>query len=305
MLVVIGVVLIVAEVGAQQRQVLLADDDRTRFSQEAQDGGLPKHLAGILQRLVVVAESRHTHVLDAVAFVGGNLKVSYEIVGEVVASQFEEQLVLVDAVGLVHKHEYEVGVSLIGKLARMDRVAIAQHHAAAAPHVANVELAAAQLFAFLDAIDDHASHFRHATLGIFLDHRAHGVQATCAIAVVELAQSVDEDKLVAVSPQGESTLGEMRVGVDLGVAVGLEGLVGCRIKRVFEMHAFARVLRKEGVGEQEGPLALWIARLQFLHKSLSGSGLAHARIEKEEVVVGLIHVLIGGVLRGEAGERLL
>ena len=67
---------------------------------------------GILQCLVVVHETTNEHAVHDSLLLYFELEVTHHEVREVIARHLEEQLVLVDGVGLVGNDEEEVGVSL-------------------------------------------------------------------------------------------------------------------------------------------------------------------------------------------------
>ena len=96
--------------------------------------------AGILQSLVIVEESADEHAVQTVLLFNAQVKVAHQEVSEVVARHFEEQLVLVDRVGLVDEEEQEIGVSL-GRQRVGARGVIGDHgDVASRPDVAQVEL---------------------------------------------------------------------------------------------------------------------------------------------------------------------
>ena len=233
------------------------------------------------------------------------VEVSHEEVGEVVACQLEEQLVFVEAVGLVGNHEDERDVVLGAQLYGGYRVAVAHHHCPAAPHVAHVELAALQFASCLHAVDDHSRQFADAAVGEFLHHLVHVLQASVAVAVVQLGQSADEDELIAVGAQWEARSREFRVLPHLAHPVGLERLVGRRVKRVLHVLAEAGVLHVVRVGEQRCPLALGILFLQFRQPRVRLRHIPLAGVEQVEVVVYVVHLLELAVLVGKPAQVTL
>ena len=115
-----------------------------------------------------------------------------------------------------------------------------------------------QLTACFHAIHYHAGHLADTATGIVYYHIVHVLEATVGVAVVQAAQSTDEDELVAVGTQRESGLRNMGIAEHLLVTVGLEGFVGSGIERVFDMLAPFGVLHIIGVGEDGGPLTVGI-----------------------------------------------
>ena len=274
------------------------------FHQLAQLGLLEEH-ARILPCLVVVAESFHLHAVQSVHILYLEVEVTHQEVGEVIAGQFEEQLVLADAVGLVGNHEDEGYVVLGTQFHGGYRVAVAHHDGPSAPHVAHVELSSAQLSSALHSVDDHAGQFADAALREFLHHLLHVSQASVAVAVVQLAQSAYEDELVAVGTHGEPASRQLGIADGLVQSVGFEGLVGGGVERVFHVLAVAHILLVVRVGEQCGPLALRILALQARQPCPRLPHVALAGIEQEEVVIHVVHVLVVGILVGEPSQMSL
>ena len=160
----------------------------------------------------------------------GDVKVAHHVAREVIAGQFEEQLILIDRIGLVGYDIEEVGVAVGRQLTGIDRIAVAEHHRTSAPHIAQVELSTMKLPTLLHTVDDHAGHLCELTLGEFLHQRLHVLQAPIAVPVVELAQSIDEQELVAIGPKGEACLGNMTIAGHFLKAVFLECHIGCSIE---------------------------------------------------------------------------
>ena len=127
---------------------------------------------------------------------------------------------------MVGENKQEVLVAVCHKGARGDGVAVAQHHGAAAPYIAQIKLPSAQLLASLHAVDYHACHLTDAAVGIVLHHIVHIFQASVSIVVVETAQTADEDELVAVGTQRESGFRHMCIAEDFFISACLEGVVG-------------------------------------------------------------------------------
>ena len=74
---------------AYKFQVGVADDERTATGIALHDM-LGVELAGILQGLIIVAETAHLHVLQTAVVADGDFKVAHHEVGKVIAGQFEE-----------------------------------------------------------------------------------------------------------------------------------------------------------------------------------------------------------------------
>ena len=198
------VVVAIGILGAQQREVLLADEIGARLTQKAHNLCLMQYIVGIEACLVVITETCDLHEMDAVAFFDVDIKVADKIGCEVELRHLEEQLVLVDRVGLIGKEEHEVGLSLWAEGLLCGLLVLIEYGAASLPYVLQVELAAMETFSGIDSIDYHTSHLAESALRIFLDQGLHICHASLRIALVQLAQSADKDKLVTVGAHGET-----------------------------------------------------------------------------------------------------
>ena len=198
------VVVVVAELLAEQRQIGLADDDGAALSEQSYDALLLVEGTGILQCFVVVSESGYLHEVQSAVFFDVDVEVAHHVVGEVVFCQLIEQLVFVERVGLVGNHEDEVDIAVGRELARGNGVAVGQDGGATFPDTAEVELAALQSAACLYSVDYHACQSADVALRVFLDDGRHVLKTAVGIARVELAHAIDEDEIVAVGSQGES-----------------------------------------------------------------------------------------------------
>ena len=296
------VVIVVAVLLTQQRQVGLTDDDRTSLSEECFERSLRKHCPGILQGFIEVAEARHLHAVQWAIAIDRDIEITHQIAGKVVLGQAEEQLVLVDGIGVKHEHKYKVRIALVGEFTGLNGVAVAEHGTAPAPHVPDVELSAPELPTLVHSVDDHACHLAHTALRILLDHLLQVVKTTLGIACIEFAQGTDEEELVAIGPQREALGRELGIGLHLSITIGFEGLVGSSIERIFQVNPEAGILGKMRIGEQCRPLALGTFLLQAFHIALGDSGLVSSRVKQEEMIEHVVHVLIFGVLSSKAQE---
>ena len=251
-------IVIIAELLAQEFHVVAADEDDACFPCQPHDVGLTLHLAGILVRLVEIAETREFHQMDAVGIFDFDIEVAHHERGEVEARHLEEQLILIERVGRVGDDKEEIFVAVGHESAGSDGVAVVEHGGTAAPHIAQVEFATMQLTACFHSIHYHAGHLADTATGIVFHHIVHVLETAVGVAVVQAAQSTDEDELVAVGTQRESGLRNMSVAEHFLVTVGLEGFVGSGIERVFDMLAPFGVLHIIGVGEDGGPLTVGI-----------------------------------------------
>ena len=299
------IVVVITKLTAEEGKIDVADDDAPTLSQGGHNGFLPVDTAGILQGLVIIAESAHLHAVKAAVVLDADVKVADQIAGEVETRQLEKQLVLIDRVGTIDHHEREVGVALIGELLRIDGITVGKDFRAAIPHIAQVELATMEPTASVDSIDDHTGHFAHLTLGKLLDKFFHVGHAAVGVARVEPAQTTDEQELVAIGSQGEARGGDMGVARHLRESVSLEGIVGGGIERVLKMHSLAGILGEVRIGEQHRPLALGIIGFQLLHVGLGCGMVALPAIEQEEMIVDICHLLILGILGEQPVELLL
>ena len=291
---------------ADEVKVLYADDHTAARPHTARDGGLGMQLACVLQGFVIVAESRyHHHVQTRVEGIDVDIEVAHHITRKVVLGQGEEQLVLIDRVGRIDQEECEVGIAFGRERLDVGRILAVEHSRAPLPYVAHLKLAAVETASGFHAIDDHAGHLAHLALGILADERIHIGETPFGIAAVESAQTADEDKLVAVGPQRETGFRHPHVARHLAIAVSLECLVGSGVEGVFYMLAKLRVLAEIRIGEQCGPRTLRILTAQFVDIGVSDGRLSLERIEQEEMIVGIGHLLKVGIVVGEAAECLL
>ena len=71
------------------------------------------------------------------------------------------------------------------------------------------------------------------------------------------------------------------------------------------MYTETLVFSKVGVGEQDSPVALWVLLLQHGETVVGFCGAPLSRIEQEEVIPGLVVLLIIGILAGKSVEGFL
>ena len=299
------IVVVVAELFAEQFKVLVADDNDSCAFQQPGDVLLLVECTGILEGLVVVAESAHAHAPQAFDVLELEVEIAHQVVGEVEACQLVEHLVLVDGIGFIGDDEQEVGVALGLEDAGCNGIAVAEHIGAAFPHIAHVELSTAQLPAFFYAIDDHTGNGAHLTCREFLHDGLHVVETSLAVADIEFAETIDEKELVAIGSHLESSFGKAGVGFYLVEAVGLEGLVGGGIEGILEMGAEAGVLNEIGVAEERRPLAFGIVALQAAEVVVGHLRLAFSHVKQIEMVEHIVHLLVGRILVGKPAQGLL
>ena len=268
----------VAELLAEQRQVHVADYYLSTLAHELHQLLLLLQLACVLQCLVVVAETLHEHTVQSVHLLHLYVEVAHHERCEVVAGQLEEHTVGVYRVGLVRNHVYERSVAVVRELAHRRRVAFVEHLRASLPDVLEVELAALQLSSLVHALHYHACHYGYRALRILLHHRVQIVDTALVVAVVQLAESADEEELVAVGTQREPLFRHADIAAHLLIARRLERIVCSGVQRVFEVHAETCVLYEVGVGEQCCPLALGVLLLESCHVRVGGLSVALAHI---------------------------
>ena len=228
MLLVELVVVVVAVLRAEEFPVGVADDDVAAFARELLDVPVRVQLTGILQCLVVVSESAYNHALQSFDFLRRYGEIPHDEIGEIKLGEFVEQLVLVfERVGVVSHDEREIRVSLRRELACLYRVAVAHHHRASCPDVADVELAAVQFPARFNSVDNHSCEVAHGAFGVFVHHGLHILHASLHVARVEARHTVEEYELVAVCTQREPFLRNLRITLHLPQTVSLESVV-CR-----------------------------------------------------------------------------
>ena len=234
-----------------------------------------------------------------------DFEVAHQITGEVVAGQLIQQFILIDRIGRISQHKHERRIALITELLRFSRRIRSLHLCTPRPHLTDVELSATQGLTGFDAIDNHTGQRSQLTIGVFGDQRVEVSQTTLTVAIIEFGQSSDEHKLITVGAKREMHLRQLGVGFHLTEAVGLERIIGGRIERILQMDALTRITHEVGIGEQRRPLAMWITRFQTVDILLSHSGFSFARIEQEQMIESIIHMLIARVVVGESAQRLL
>ena len=281
------VVVVVAELLSEQLAVLLAYYHAASVSHKLCHGLLTVQLSGVLQSLVVVAETAYSHAMHSAHVLDGYVEVANQIAREVVTGYIEQQTVLVDRVGSVNRHVYERSVALSRQLSGCYRVAVGKHGGTSLPHIVDVELAAIQLAAFAHALDNHSGERSHTTLGILLHHGAHVFNASCGIAIVQLGQSAYEDKLVAVGTEGETAARKFHASLHFVVASSLESVVCSGVERVFDVYAEACILHIIGVGQQHSQFVVRIVALQQTDIRVGCGLVALSHIEQKEVIIGI------------------
>ena len=256
--------------------------------------------------LVVTEEAADDHACQTVrVLVDVQVEVAYQEVGEVIFCHLVEQLVLADGVGLVEQHEDVVGITLDDQRIDLRGVLSREVVHAARPDIVHVELAAMQLPALLYATEYHACHLADLAVGVFLDHLLQPLYTTVGVALVEHAQTLDEEELRAVLSQGEALCRQFGVGSDFTVAVLLEGVVGSGIDRVFDMYAEALVCQEVGVAEQYRPVALRIVALQHCQTVVGLLFPTLTGVEQPQVIPRHVVALVVRVLPRQSGEVFL
>ena len=215
-------------------------------------------LTSVLQCLVVAEEAADAHVARTVGVFDADVEVAHHKIGEIIACEFEKQLVLVDGIGVVGDDVEEFFVALGRKFAYGHRIAVAEHDRPSTPHVAEVELAAVQPTTLFHAVYNHSSHLSEFALWEFFDQKLHIGHTAATVVVVEFGKSVDEDEFVAILTHREAFFRNARITTNLTVAVGLEGVVGGSVERVLDLFAELHRFREIGVGEQCRPLTFGI-----------------------------------------------
>ena len=262
-------------------------------------------LTGVLQGLVVVAETADAHVRRAVGILDFDVEVAHHKIGEIIASEFEKQLVLVDGVGVIGDDVEEFLVALRRKFAHSHRIAVAEHDGTPTPHVAEVELAAVQPPTLLHAVHNHSGHLREFALRKFLDQHLHIGHTAAAVAVVEFGKSIDEDEFVAILTHREAFLGNARIAANFAVAVGLESIVGRAIERVLDLFAELRRLDEIRVGEQCRPRTFGIFGFESGNVGSGQIVFATPRMKQEKMVIDIGHLLKFGEVGQQAHKLLL
>ena len=87
-----------------------------------------------------------------------------------------------------------------------------------------------QSSAFVYSLDDHTSHLTHLTIRELLYHLLQAGDTTIAITLVQQAQTLDKQELIAILTLWETAFRQFGVGFHHLVAVVLESVVGSRIE---------------------------------------------------------------------------
>ena len=155
-------------------------------------------VVGILACFVVIAESLYLHAVQTILFIDDEVEIAHEIGGEIVFRHLEEQLVLVHRIRYVGKHEDEWFVALDAEYLCFSLGIIIEYGVAARPYIAQVECTALELSAGFHSVENHSRHLTESAVRIFLYHLLHIIETCLDITLVELGESADKEKLVAV-----------------------------------------------------------------------------------------------------------
>ena len=297
-------IFVVTEPRTNQCQVFLADNQTVTRFQPVCHRVVSIELTGILQGLVVTQESTDAHAMQTVILVEHNVEVAHQEIGEIIARQLIQQLVFVHRVGLIGQHKHKIVLALCTQFDDARRVGC-ERNVAPRPHIADIKLTSMQPAPLLHSFDNHTCQFTHLARGVFLYHLLQALHATVAIAIVQLAQSVDEEEFSPVLTQGEALCRELGVDSHLLMTICLKGLIGGHIERILDMFAKTCILLEIRIREQNGPLTF---RLFLLHLGQTGLSLSFApleRIEQEQVIERLVQVLVVGIVVRQSCQVLL
>ena len=122
------VVVVVAILLAKQFGVLGADNDRPCLSHSSDNTLLLMNFPGILVCLVEEPESRDLHKVNAVGLFYLDIEIPHDEGREIEPCHLEEQLVLVERVGVIGQDEEEFLVAVGCELPGSNGVAVVEHH---------------------------------------------------------------------------------------------------------------------------------------------------------------------------------
>ena len=298
-------IIVETKLAAKQFKVVAADDEGSCFFLAPGHVGVALHFGSVLVGFVEIAESRHFHQVQLVDGLQLDVKITNDEGREIETSHLEEQLILIEGIGVVGDDVEELLVAVGGKLFGGYGVAVVEHGGAAAPHVGEVELSAVQTATSLHSVDYHAGHLANATAGEVLHHEIHVFQTSVGIVVVETAQTTNKYEFVAVGSQRETGFRHMGIAVDFFVAVGLEGAVGGGVERIFDVLAPFRILHIVAVGEHGRPLTVGEFLTQLLHITVGDKIVSFAGMEQEKMVVYFVHLLKVWIVLGETVKLFL
>ena len=188
----------IAEVGAEQRQILVAYHYRLASRQQLLQTSLLRQSACILQCLVIVSESSNHHTVQTIGILDSEVEVAHHIMGEIYLRHLVQQFILVDRIRHISKHKHKLRIALGIESLCIYRVAISKHRRTSSPHIAKVEACAMQRFASIHSIHYHARHFSQLALWEFLYHSLHIVHTALAVAIVELCQSAYKQEFISI-----------------------------------------------------------------------------------------------------------
>ena len=140
------------------------------------------------------------------------------------------------------------------------------------------------------AIDNRSGQLAQFTFRIILQQEVHIVQASFGVALIELAQSAYEYKLIAVRPHGEALVRDRTVGFDNLVSSRFESVVSGTVERVFQLFAEDSVLLKIGIGQYCGPFAVLEPLFESFDIAVGLSLLTQSGVEQIQVVIGFVHL---------------
>ena len=158
-----------------------------------------------------------------------------------------------------------VYVSILDKRLGSGSVVIVQHYRAATPYIAYIELAAMQSLACTHTVDNHTGKLANPALWVVFNDFLHIFYAGINVSGIQLAQSADEDKLIAVCTERESCFRDITVCFHFAISVSLKCIVCCSIQRVLNVFTELCVFLEVWVGEQFGPCAFRETALQQLN----------------------------------------
>ena len=132
----------------------------------------------------------------------------------------------------------------------------------------------------------------------------HVVHTSFSITLVEFSETSDEYEFVAVGSEWEACFGYLQVGRYFLQTVSLERIVGCCVDGILYMFAEFGVFNEIWIGEQCCPRAFRIVLFQLLNIRFGCLRVAHSRIEQEQMIEHVGHVLVFRIAVGDTSESL-
>ena len=290
----------------EQLEVLLGDDVGADAGEARSHVLVGVETLAVAPGFVEVHETAYLEHGDAVALGHGDVEVAHHEVGEVIAGNLEEQLVVVHRAVLVSQHEDERHGTLFAE--GLDGGGVngsslgSSAHQTALPDAA--QRARRQQTSLAHALGDKAGKFADFVLRILAANLLESVEEIGGVALLQTAHGVEEHELRTVSAQCVLAGREAVVQIDLAVTPVVVGVVGGRIKGVLAVLAVEGVVGIVGVAHNDGVVAVGELLDELVLVKRGQLGFLPTRVHQVEVVIDEVHAAVVGVLLYQALERL-